>query len=217
MTHSYIRHNTIKTRIFAMFSSIFAVCVTLFFATSCSLSYFFEDYPTFYAGIVRFEKFHGDLVVDIPSIGLCTIPKAKNIYYLDGDTEIQSGDLITIKFDERKSKMAVAESYPAQFVGTAEYISVEAKNLSLERTEQGFLFSQPNENTADDAVESELYYFIENGGYNGQAYKKLFATAEIVEITETTTTMKLQFNEVDNLENFLRYYPSLEQSSSWRF
>lgn len=191
--------------------------LSILFSSSCSPSYSFEEQSTYYVGIVRFEEFHENLVVDIPSIGLCTIPNTKKIYYLDDDTQLQAGDLIKIKFNEDESNMAIAESYPAQFIGIAEYISVTSKNLAVERTEQGFLFSQPTANTANETVVDELYYFIETGGYNGQMYIQLFCTAVIVEISETTTKMKLQFEGEDSLAKFLSYYPSLEQSNFWKF
>jgi hypothetical protein len=199
------------------FLTAFISFITLLLSCSCSFAYDRQEQRSYFSGIVLFEEFHNGLVVDIASIGLCTIPKAEKIYYLDDDTEIQKGDLIRIRFNEEKSKIAVAESYPAQFVKTADSISVEAKNLILERTEQGFLFSQPTDKTSEGATVGELYYFIETGGYNGQAYQKLFCSAEIVTITESTTKMKLQFTEEDLLAEFLWNYPTLDQSTFWKF
>ena len=60
-------------------------------------------------------------------------------------------------------------------------------------------------------------YFIKTGGKNGQAYRQLFCNAEIINILEKTTQLKLLLDKADLLEEFLSSYPSLEQSVTWEY
>ena len=211
----------LKNLLFFLLSTIFAFC---FSACNYNVSEILKpnNYITTFYGVITYEEFHNGLCVNIPNVGLCTIPSAKNIYSEiteEQNATLQSGDLIAISFEHGKEPIAIAESYPGQFIQKASFISIRAKNVSfsylqsIDTMTASWCFTQARTTIFENVQLGDNVYFLEHGGKNGVAYRKLYTTATIGNLNETSITF--YFTKEVKPEDFLENYPNLEQSLAW--
>ena len=220
-----------KMKLKKLFLLIFSI-VFCFLITSCNFSYnnIFQPkrYTTIFYGIISYEEFHGGLCVNIPNVGLCTIPEAEKTYSciggeLNDSYELQSGDLVKITFNHETESLAIAESYPGQFVNRATSIVTYAQNVSfdylqsIDYIDAVWSFTQKRTDIFNDSKIGDAVYFIENGGKDGVAYKKLYSSAKIGKLDENTVSFFFSSSNNVAIEDFLKNYPILEQSTDWNF
>lgn len=208
--------------------SLFLSTIICLFFTACNYNFLEifkpKNYTTVFYGVIAYEEFHNGLCVNIPNVGLCTIPKSENVYSMLNETTdysylLQCGDLIELTFNHEHKDLAIMESYPGQFSLPATSIVVYAQNVSFEylqsidNTDASWKFTQNRTDIFKTSQVGDFVYFIENGGKNGVAYKKLFASAQIGELNEEK--ISFYFNNDIKIEEFLKNYSRLEQSTDW--
>ena len=142
-------------------------------------------------GVVRFSEESNQLVVYIPSVGDVAIPESEGCCScFDGHEEnddknyqLKVGDLVAINFRYEKgwddNSVKIMESYPARFDRKAHLIEALKENISFAKTDVGYVLSFPSTDEIDSAEIGDTLYFVQHGGENGRAYKRLYAEGEI--------------------------------------
>ena len=184
-----------KTLSFALLLSAVLLCLV-----GCGGDrYVFES---FY-GVVRFSETCGRDVVYIPEFGEVEIPESEHFYpYKDTSVSesvdaasLKRGDLVAIYFRYEKSwdenSVKVMEMYPAKFDRGAYGIEVLRENISFGKDDTGYVFSFPITKETEDAAVGDTLYFIEHGGENGRAYRKLSAEGKILKREDGIFTVSL--------------------------
>ena len=183
------------------------------------------NYERFY-GVVRFSEESNQLVVYIPSIGDVTIPQSEGYCTcFDGHEEtndstyqLKVGDYVAIHFRYEKSwddnSVRLMEIYPAQFDRNAYLIEVLKENISFGKTDSGYVLSFPSTAEIEGAEIGDALYFIQHGGENGRAYKKLYASGEIIAKADGIVTVALTIPEEET--EFLNYYNEMTVTLTWK-
>ena len=167
-------------------------------------------------GVVRFSEECNQLVVYIPGIGDVAIPESDGCCScFDGHDEnddknyqLKTGDLVSINFRYEKSwddnSVQIMESYPSRFDRKAHLIEALEENISFAKTDSGYVLSFPSPAEVDSAKIGDTLYFIKHGGYNGRAYKMLYAEGVITAMADGIITVTLTFRQDES--EFLNYY-----------
>ena len=176
-------------------------------------------------GVVRFSEESNQLVVYIPSVGDVAIPESDGCCScFDGHEEnddksyqLKVGDLVAINFRYEKSwdenSVKIMESYPAKFDRKAHLIEALKENIYFGKTDEGYMLSFPSTTEIDSAEIGDTLYFIQHGGENGRAYKKLYASGEITAIAEGIITVALAIPEGET--EFLNYFNEMTVELTW--
>lgn len=176
-------------------------------------------------GVVRFSEESNQLVVYIPSIGDAVIPESDACCScFDGHGEnddktykLKVGDLVAIHFRYEKSwddnSVQIMESYPARFDRKAHLIEALEENISFGKTDAGYEISFPSTAEIDSAGIGDTLYFVQHGGYDGRAYKKLYASGEITAKADGIITVALTIPEGET--EFLKYFNEMTVELSW--
>ena len=178
-----------------------------------------------FCGVVRFSEECNQMVVYIPSIGDVAIPESESCCScFDGHGEneeknyrLKVGDLVAIHFRYEKSwddhGVQIMETYPAQFGRKAHLIEALKENISFGKTDEGYVLSFPSTAETESAEIGDTLYFIQHGGENGRAYKRLYASAEITAKADGIITVALTIPEGES--EFLDYYNTMTVELTW--
>ena len=176
-------------------------------------------------GVVRFSEESNQLVVYIPSIGDVAIPESEGYCScFDGHEEnddknyrLKAGDLVSINFRFEKSRddnsVQIMECYPAKFDRKAHLIEALKENISFEKIESGYVLSFPATAEIEGAEIGDTLYFIQHGGENGRAYKRLYASGEITAKADGMITVLLTIPEGET--EFLNYFNEMTVQRTW--
>jgi len=176
-------------------------------------------------GVVRFSEESNQLVVYIPSIGDVVIPESEGCCScFDGHEEnddktyqLKEGDLVSINFRYEKSwddnSVQIMESYPAKFDRKAHLIEALKENISFSKNDSGYVLSFPSTAGVESSEIGDTLYFIQHGGENGRAYKKLYASGEITAKADGIITVLLTIPEGET--EFLNYYNEMTVELTW--
>lgn len=193
----------------------------------CLVSCSSRDTHDVFCGVVRFSEECDRLVVYIPQYGEVEIPESEECVspfdkYTPDDIEdcsyqLKHGDLVVIYFRLEKSwdehGVAIMETYPARFDRKAERIEVLRENIAFDKNESGYVLSFPSTAEIEGAGIGDTVYFVQHGGENGRAYKKLHATGEITEKADGMITVALTIPEGE--AEFLDYYTRMTVELTW--
>ena len=176
-----------------------------------------------FCGVVRFSEESNQLVAYIPSIGDVAIPESEGCCScFDGCDEeknyqIKTGDLVAIYFRHEKSwkddSVKVLECYPAKFDRKAYLIEGLKENISFGKVDGGYMLSFPTTAEIDSAKIGDTLYFIQHGGENGRAYKRLYASGEITAKADGIITVALTIHESET--EFLNHYNRMTVELAW--
>ena len=176
-------------------------------------------------GVVRFLEESNQLVIYIPSIGDVTIPESDGCCSCFDECEeneektyqLKAGDLVAIHFRYEKSwdenSVKIMEIYPAKFDRRAHLIEALQENISFGKTDEGYILSFPSTDEIDSAEIGDTLYFIQHGGENGRAYKKLYASGEITAKADGIITVALTILEKET--EFLNYFNKMTVELAW--
>ena len=176
-------------------------------------------------GVVRFSEESNQLVVYIPSIGDVVIPESEGCCScFDGhepndDKAYQPkvGDLIKINFKYEKSwddnSVRIMESYPARFDRKAHLIEALKENISFGKIDSGYVLSFPSTAEIESVELGDSLYFVQHGGENGRAYKRLYAVGEITARADGIITVLLTIPEGET--EFLNYFNEMTVELTW--
>ena len=176
-------------------------------------------------GVVRFSEESNQLVVYIPSIGDVASPESEgccSCFYGheendDKTYQLKVGDLVSINFRYEKSwddnSVKIMESYPGRFDRKAHLIEALKENISFVKTDSGYVLSFPSTAEIDSAEIGDTLYFVQHGGENGRAYKKLYARGEITAKADGIITVVLSIPEGES--EFLNYYNEMTVELTW--
>ena len=176
-------------------------------------------------GVVRFSEECNQLVVYIPKVGDVEIPEhTRCVSLLDEYEEaenhqcrLKAGDYVVINFRYEKSwdenSVKVMEMYPAKFDRRADSIEVLQENISFGKTDGGYEFSFPSTAETESAELGDTLYFVQNGGKNGVAYKKLYAEGVITSKSDGMIAVALTIPEGET--EFLKYYNTMTVELTW--
>ena len=87
------------------------------------------------------------------------------------------------------------------------------ENISFGKTDAGYEISFPSTAEIDSAEIGDTLYFIQHGGYDGRAYKKLYASGEIIAKADEIITVALTIPEGES--EFLNYYNEMTVELTW--
>ena len=176
-----------------------------------------------FCGVVRFSEESNQLIVFIPSIGDVAIPESEGCCScFDGcddekNYQIKEGDLVAIYFRYKKSwddnSVKIMEIYPARFDRNAYLIEALEENITFYKNDAGYSLSFPAPLEIKSAEIGDSLYFIQHGGENGRAYKKLYASGKITAKDDGIFTVELTIHESD--AEFLDYYTRLSVELTW--
>lgn len=204
-------------------SLVLSILIILFCSVGCREEDKYNHEQFF--GVVRFSEESNQLVVYIPKFGDVAIPANEGCCScFDGHEpnddytyQLKVGDLIKINFKYAKSwddnSVKIMESYPAKFDRKAGQIEALRENISFGKTDAGYELSFPSTAEIESAEIGDTLYFIQHGGYDGRAYKKLYASGEITEKTDGIITVVLTIHEGET--EFLEYYTSMSIELTW--
>ena len=176
-------------------------------------------------GVVRFSEESNQLVVYIPSIGDVAIPESEGCCScFDGHMEnddknyqLKAGDLVSINFRYEKSwddhGVQIMETYPGKFDRNAHLIEALKENITFAKTDDGYVLSFPSNTEIDGTEIGDTLYFIQHGGENGRAYKKLYAEGEITAKADGIITVVLSIPEGE--AEFLNYFNEMTVELTW--
>ena len=176
-------------------------------------------------GVVRFSEESNQLVVYIPSVGDVVIPESEGCCScFDGHEEnddktyqLKVGDLVSINFRYEKSwddnSVRIMESYPAKFDRKAHLIEALKENISFAKIDSGYVLSFPSTAEIESAKIGDTLYFVQHGGENGRAYKKLYASGEITAKADGIITVILSIPEGE--AEFLNYFNEMTVELTW--
>ena len=176
-------------------------------------------------GVVRFSEESNRLLVYIPSVGDVAIPESEGCCScFDGHEEndnktyqLKVGDLVAINFRYEKSwddnSVHIMESYPGKFDRKAHLIEALKENISFGKNDSGYELSFPSTSEIESAKIGDTLYFIQHGGENGRAYKRLYATGEITAKSDGIITVALTIPEGET--EFLNYFNEMTVELTW--
>ena len=176
-------------------------------------------------GVVRFSEESNQLVVYIPSIGDVEIPESEgccscfdgHVENDDKNYQLKAGDLVSINFRYEKSwddhGVQIMETYPGKFDRKAHLIEALKENITFAKTDDGYVLSFPSNTEIDGTVIGDTLYFIQHGGENGRAYKKLYAEGVITAKADGIITVALTIHESET--EFLNYYNEMTIELMW--
>ena len=176
-------------------------------------------------GVVHFLEESNQLVVYIPSVGDVAIPESERCCScFDGHEEnddknyqLKAGDLVSINFRYEKSwddhGVQIMECYPEKFDRKAHLIEALKENISFVKTDSGYVLSFPSTAEIDSAEIGDALYFVQHGGENGRAYKKLYAEGVITAKVDDIITVALTIHESET--EFLNYYNGMTVELTW--
>ena len=176
-------------------------------------------------GVVRFSEESNRLLVYIPSVGDVAIPESEGCCScFDGHEEndnktyqLKVGDLVAINFRYEKSwddnSVQIMESYPGKFDRKAHLIEALKENISFGKNDSGYELSFPSTSEIESAKIGDTLYFIQHGGENGRAYKRLYATGEITAKSDGIITVALTIPEGET--EFLNYFNEMTVELTW--
>ena len=175
--------------------------------------------------MVRFSEESNQLVVYIPSVGDVAIPESEGFCScFDGHEEnddktyqLKVGDLVSINFRYEKSwddnSVRIMESYPGKFDRKAHLIEALKENISFSKIDGGYVLSFPSTAEIESAEIGDTLYFVQHGGENGRAYKKLYASGEITAKADGIITVILSIPEGET--EFLNYFNEMTVELTW--
>ena len=207
-----------------LLSLVLAVVALLCCFVGCGGS---RDTHEVFCGVVRFSEECSRLVVYIPKYGEVEIPDSEGCFspfdeYTpddkeDGSYQLKSGDLVVIYFRLENSwdehGVSIMEIYPAKFDRKAESIEVLRENITFEKNDNGYVLTFPSPEEIDSAKVGDTLYFVQHGGENGRAYKKLYASGEITAKVDGHITVTLTIPEGET--EFLDYYTRMTVELTW--
>lgn len=176
-------------------------------------------------GVVRFSEESNQLVVYIPSIGDVAIPESEGCCScFDGHEEnddktyqLKVGDLVSINFRYEKHwddhGVQIMECYPGKFDRKAHLIEALKENIAFSKIDSGYMLSFPSTAEIESAEIGDTLYFVQHGGENGRAYKKLYASGEITAKADGIITVILSIPEGES--EFLNYYNEMTVELTW--
>ena len=176
-------------------------------------------------GVVRFSEESNQLVVYIPSIGDVVIPESEGCCScFDGHEEnedktyqLKVGDLVSINFRYEKHwddhGVQIMECYPGKFDRKAHLIEALKENIAFSKIDSGYMLSFPSTAEIESAEIGDTLYFVQHGGENGRAYKKLYAEGVITAKADGIITVILSIPEGES--EFLNYYNEMTVELTW--
>ena len=176
-------------------------------------------------GVIRYSEGAGRLVVYIPEHGDVEIPENEGCCScFDGhepneayNYRLKVGDLVKINFKYEKAwdddGVKIMESYPARFDRKAGHIEALRENISFEKGESGYVHSFMQTDETGDSDIGDTLYFILHGGYDGKAFRKLYAEGTITDIKDGIITVSLTI--IDKECDFLKNYTSMSIEASY--
>ena len=87
------------------------------------------------------------------------------------------------------------------------------ENISFAKIDSGYVLSFPSTVETESAEIGDTLYFIQHGGYDGRAYKKLYASGEITAEADGIITVALIIPEGET--EFLNYYNEMTVELTW--
>ena len=176
-------------------------------------------------GVVRFSEESNQLVVYIPSVGDVVIPESEGCCScFDGHEEndeqnyqLKAGDLVSINFRYEKHwddhGVQIMECYPGKFDRNAHLIEALKENIAFSKIDSGYMLSFPSTAEIESAEIGDTLYFVQHGGENGRAYKKLYAEGQITAKADGIITVILSIPEGES--EFLNYYNEMTVELTW--
>ena len=176
-------------------------------------------------GVVRFSEESNQLVVYIPSVGDVAIPESEGCCScFDGHEEnddknyqLKAGDLVSINFRYEKHwddhGVQIMECYPGKFDRNAHLIEALKENIAFSKIDSGYMLSFPSIAEIESAEIGDTLYFVQHGGENGRAYKKLYASGEITAKADGIITVILSIPEGE--AEFLNYFNEMTVELTW--
>lgn len=176
-------------------------------------------------GVVRFSEESNQLVVYIPSVGDVAIPESEGCCScFDGHEEnddktyqLKVGDLVSINFRYEKHwddhGVQIMECYPGKFDRKAHLIEALKENIAFSKIDSGYMLSFPSTAEIESAEIGDTLYFVQHGGENGRAYKKLYAEGVITAKVDDIITVALTIHESET--EFLNYYNGMTVELTW--
>ena len=176
-------------------------------------------------GVVRFSEESNQLVVYIPKYGEVEIPENDGCCScFDGHEEnddknyqLKAGDLVSINFRYEKHwddhGVQIMECYPGKFDRKAHLIEALKENIAFSKIDSGYMLSFPSTAEIESAEIGDTLYFVQHGGENGRAYKKLYASGEISAKADGIITVALTIPEGET--EFLNYYNEMTVELTW--
>ena len=105
------------------------------------------------------------------------------------------------------------ETYPGKFDRNAHLIEALKENITFAKTDDGYVLSFPSNTEIDGTEIGDTLYFIQHGGENGRAYKKLYAKGVITAKADGIITVALTIHESET--EFLNYYNEMTIELMW--
>ena len=176
-------------------------------------------------GVVRFSEESNQLVVYIPKYGEVEIPENDGCCScFDGHEEnddknyqLKAGDLVSINFRYEKHwddhGVQIMECYPGKFDRKAHLIEALKENIAFSKIDSGYMLSFPSTAEIESAEIGDTLYFVQHGGENGRAYKKLYASGEITAKADGIITVGLTIPEGET--EFLNYFNEMTVELTW--
>ena len=176
-------------------------------------------------GVVRFSEESNQLVMYNPKFGDVAIPANEGCCScFDGHEEnddctyqLKVGDLIKINFKYKKSwddnGVQIMECYPGKFDRKAGLIEALKENIAFSKNDVEYVLSFPSTDEIESAEMGDTLYFVQHGGENGRAYKKLYATGKITAKADGIITVALTIPEGET--EFLDYYTGMTVELAW--
>ena len=176
-------------------------------------------------GVVRFSEESNQLVVYIPKYGEVEIPENDGCCScFDGHEEnddknyqLKAGDLVSINFRYEKHwddhGVQIMECYPGKFDRKAHLIEALKENIAFSKIDSGYMLSFPSTAEIESAEIGDTLYFVQHGGENGRAYKKLYASGEITAKADGIITVILSIPEGE--AEFLNYFNEMTVELTW--
>lgn len=176
-------------------------------------------------GVVRFSEEVDRLVVYIPNIGDVEIPESEGCCSCfdghekndDYSYQLKAGDLVSINFRYKKSwddhGVQIMEISPAKFDRKAHLIEALRENISFAKVDGGYELSFPSTEEIDSAEIGDTLYFIQRGGRDGRAYRKLYASGEIIARSDGIITVMLTIPE--GASEFLNHFCDMTVELTW--
>ena len=105
------------------------------------------------------------------------------------------------------------ECYPGKFDRKAHLIEALKENIAFSKIDSGYMLSFPSTAEIESAEIGDTLYFVQHGGENGRAYKKLYAEGEITAKADGIITVVLSIPEGES--EFLNYYNEMTVELTW--
>ena len=105
------------------------------------------------------------------------------------------------------------ECYPGKFDRKAHLIEALKENIAFSKIDSGYMLSFPSTAEIESAEIGDTLYFVQHGGENGRAYKKLYAEGVITAKADGIITVALAIHESET--EFLNYYNEMTIELMW--